>query len=72
MNKWSIDRFEGDTAVLIGEDEALMHLSRAELPSEAGEGSVVAFSDGEWILLPEETQDVRRTLFSLQESLFDE
>lgn len=72
MNKWSIDRFEGDTAVLVGEDETVLQVSRAKLPSEAEEGSVVAFSDGRWIFLPEETQDMRRALFSLQESLFDE
>lgn len=72
MKKWSIDRLEADCAVLVGEDEAVLQLNRLELPSEATEGSIVAFADGEWVVLHEETCETRRVLFSLQESLFDE
>ncbi|MGN0635284.1 MAG: DUF3006 domain-containing protein [Acutalibacteraceae bacterium] len=72
MNKWSIDRFEERFAVLISDAEETRTVLRTVLPPEAKEGEIVLFSDGRWVLLPEETEQLRRELFSLQESLFDE
>ena len=72
MNKWSIDRFEEHLAVLLSDTEESFTVLRSALPPEAKEGEIVGFSDGRWVLLPEETERLRRELFSLQESLFDE
>ncbi len=56
-----LDEFEGDKARLeeIGSRERLVVL-RSELPSEAGEGSVLDDSSGVWALDNEETAARRK------------
>ena len=73
MNRiFSIDRFERQIAALLPQDGAPVHVLRAKLPAGAREGDCVAFQDGAWRLLPEQTKQLREELFALQESLFDE
>ncbi len=69
---FSIDRFEEDLAVLIAQDGGYFPVSAHKLPPDAHEGSLVALQDGRWTVLQEETEELRQSLFDLQESLFDE
>ncbi|MEG1774271.1 MAG: 3H domain-containing protein, partial [Oscillospiraceae bacterium] len=56
---WSLDRFEGDFAVCIAEDQRVCSLPRAELPDQAREGDLLELRDGRWMLNRAET-DARR------------
>ena len=69
---FSIDRFEGELAVLEQEDGRLLHVLRSFLPDTAREGDRIAYQNGAWTILQSETEQLRDELFDLQESLFDE
>ena len=55
--KLTIDRFEGDLAVLIGEDKQPINWPKDKLPGNAKEGSVISF----WLANDlEKTEDDKR------------
>ncbi|MBR6069595.1 MAG: DUF3006 domain-containing protein [Ruminococcus sp.] len=54
----TIDRFEGDYAVL-ETDEGMVNIHRAHLPSSAREGDVVTYSNGGFSIDREATDDLR-------------
>ncbi|MCR5707378.1 Protein of unknown function [Ruminococcus sp. YRD2003] len=54
----TIDRFEGDYAVLETE-EGMVNIHRAHLPSSAREGDVVTYSNGGYTVDREATDDLR-------------
>ena len=54
----TIDRFEGDYAVLETE-EGMVNIHRAHLPSSAREGDVVTYSNGGYSVDREATDDLR-------------
>ena len=52
-----IDRFEGDTAViLLGREETVLHVASSDLPRGGQEGSILMLR---WHLLSSETDAVR-------------
>jgi len=53
--KYTIDRFEGDFAVLEDENRTMKDVPRASLPTEAKEGDVLIFADGKYSVDAEET-----------------
>ncbi|MCQ2491210.1 MAG: DUF3006 domain-containing protein [Ruminococcus sp.] len=55
----TIDRFEGDYAVL-ETDEGMVSIHRAHLPSSAHEGDVVTYSNGGYSVSHADTDERRR------------
>lgn len=70
---YSTDRFEGELAVLISdEDESEMVVEKSMLPSDTEEGSVLRLTeDGIFVSEPEETERRRREFFLYIKSLTD-
>lgn len=67
---YSIDRFEGDWAILIADESGEgIQISRAELPSDAGEGSLLRLENGIWIYDAEATAQRRRAFFERTRNL---
>ena len=64
--KYTVDRFEGDFAVLEDENRTMKDVPRGALPEEAKEGDVLIFAEGSYSLDSEETarrkEDVRERL----------
>lgn len=70
MKQYSIDRFEGDFAVLIGEDETL-DIRRETLPEGTAEGSVVMRTEDGWMVCVDETNDRRLRLAERRRRLLE-
>lgn len=70
MKQYGVDRFEGDYAVLVDGDGRCLNVLRKELPSEIAEGDLVAFNDGEYRLLNEETVERKKEVSDLLDELF--
>jgi len=66
-----IDRFAGDIAICEIEEGGHEHVSRAELPAKAREGSVLVWVEGKWALDLQAEQARRAKLLKLQEDLFE-
>ena len=64
-----IDRFEGDLAVCETED-GLVRILRADLPTNAREGSVLVRMDNAWVLDLHTEAQRRARLLEMQEDLF--
>lgn len=61
---YSTDRFEGEYAILISdEDGSQIITERENIPPEAEEGSILLLQDGQYILDSEETERRRREFF---------
>lgn len=46
---YSIDRFEGDIAVLIDEEKVAHNIARTELPADAKAGDMLRLENGQYI-----------------------
>ncbi len=46
---YSIDRYEGDFAVLIDEEEVARNIPRAQLPADAKAGDMLRLENGQYI-----------------------
>ena len=68
--KYSLDRIEGEYAVLIDENGLPENVPLSLLPKEAKEGSMLENTEGGYLLDAEETNERRKKLFELQNSLF--
>lgn len=66
---YTIDRFEGDTAVLEDENGSAVCVARALLPAEAAESDVLRFADGVYAVDADETAARRAAVLSLQKRL---
>lgn len=44
--RYTLDRFEGDIAVLIGDDASSVDVERTQMPENAKEGDSLIFADG--------------------------
>lgn len=73
MNRWIIDRFEGETAVCEAQaDGAMRTISRALLPAESREGDCLIELPGENFQIDEHETDERRKKMKAQmDSLFE-
>ena len=68
----TLDRFEGDFAVLTMEDgDKAFSVGRDLLPEDAAEGDVLEESAGRWSILMDETRQRAERIRRLAERLFD-
>lgn len=66
-----IDRFEGDVAVVEGEDRVMVEIPRNKIPKEAKEGDSILQINGEYILDEGETQRRRLEIEALSQDLWE-
>lgn len=69
MAVYSVDRIEGDYAVLVGEDKSNVTVSLDRLPAGIKEGNVLRFEGGAYSLDSAEEQQRRSRILALQEKL---
>lgn len=67
-----VDRIEGEYAVCELEDGSMKDIALSELPSETEEGSVLIFTDGEYIIDFKTQEELKTEILALQNSIFDE
>lgn len=69
--KYSIDRFEGEMAVLIPEEDAagMLTLPREALPQGVQEGDLLEATESGWSVLVDETKDRRLRLLARRKRL---
>ena len=66
---YSLDRFEGNWAVLVDEDGESRDVPRTQLPQEAAEGAMLRERDGVFISDEDVTAARRAEILRLQEKL---
>ena len=66
---YSLDRFEGNWAVLVDEDGESRDVPRTQLPQEAAEGDMLRERDGVFISDEDVTAARRAEILRLQEKL---
>ena len=71
MKRFTVDRFEGDKAVLECENGAMACFDRASLPKNIKEGDVLHFEAGSCYLSAEETAQRRMKMKKLLSSLME-
>lgn len=72
MKYFSIDRFEGDFAVCVGDDEEVVKVKRSKIPKYAREGDVLRLVDNTYEIDKEETKNRKKEIYNLQDELFSE
>lgn len=72
MEYFSVDRIEGDRAVLVSDSEKKIIVSLNEFPFPLSEGTVVSFKDGAYVHEEDEEQRRKNRIFDLQQFLFGE
>ncbi len=71
MRKFSVDRFEGDIAVLIDEQGASIEISREMLPDGCEEGEIICFDGKKYSLDIKSTEAARSEVRALLDELFE-
>ena len=66
---YSIDRFEGDIAVLINEEETAHTVARAELPADVKVGDMLRVENGQYIPDDDAARARREQILRLQNKL---
>lgn len=66
---YSIDRFEGDIAVLIDEDEVAHTVVRTRLPEQIKEGDMLRFENERYVLDDAAASSRREQILRLQNKL---
>ena len=72
MKRFTVDRFEGDKAVLECENGETAVFERRALPKNIKEGDVLRFDGGSCYLSAEETAKRRKKIRRLMDSLFED
>lgn len=72
MKRFTVDRLEGDKAVLECENGDFAVFDRTSLPKNIKEGDVLRFEAGNCYLNAEETERRRQKMQRLMQSLFDD
>ena len=70
MKKFIVDRFEGEKAVLQGENGEQNIIDRASLPKNISEGDVLRFEQESCFLSAEETEKRKDQIKKKMEALF--
>lgn len=65
---YSVDRFEGDFAILESETE-LIQVLKNSLPEEVQEGDLLAYIESDWKLLSEETESRKQKLIERRQRM---
>ncbi len=71
LKKFTVDRFEGDKAVLECENGDFITLDKTSLPKNIQEGDVLNFNVNSYFLDAEETAKRKKHIKSLMDSLFE-
>ncbi len=66
---YSIDRFEGDVAVLIDEEKVAHNISRAQLPVDVKAGDMLRLENGQYIPDDDAARARREQILRLQNKL---
>lgn len=66
----SIDRFEGEYAVCVDDDENIVSIDRKLIRGKAVSGDVIDEKDGVYIVLENETERRKNEIRKLQDELF--
>ena len=66
----SIDRFEGEYAVCVDDDENIVSIDRKLIIGKAVSGDVIDEKDGVYIVLENETERRKNEIRKLQDELF--
>ena len=70
MKHFSIDRFDGDLAICVGDDEEIVQIKRNKIPKDAREGDVLKLVDNIYEIDKEETKNRKEEIYNLQNELF--
>ena len=72
MKKFTVDRIEGEIAVLKCENGSFVNMELASLPKNIREGDIIRFDSNSCFLSTEETDHRRRKMQKLMDKLFTE
>ncbi len=70
MQYLSIDRFEGNFAVCVDDDENIIKIKRTKIPKKAKEGDVLKVLNGVYEIDDKETKIRKKEMYDLQDELF--
>lgn len=70
MKQYSVDRFEGDQVILVGEQDTLI-LSRKKFPKEIKEGTILFWNGKEYQIDEEASEQRRKQAAELIGNLFE-
>lgn len=69
MTKGTIDRFEGDYAVV--EIEGVMHnIKRSYIPADAREGDIIIYNNNQWVIDQKGTEALKKEVQKLADELW--
>lgn len=71
MKKGTIDRFEGELAVIEFDDE-MKDISKSKLPKEANVGDVLVFDGDKITIDAKETKKLKKEIDDLMDELFED
>lgn len=71
MTKIIVDRIEEDIAIC-EENDKTVFIPIASLPQDIKEGDILTLSENGYIICKKDTDERRKKLFELQNSLFDQ
>ncbi len=66
---YSVDRIEGELAVLVDENEAVCHVALTELPLHTKEGDMLRLVDGHYVADDASAKARREQVLRLQDKL---
>ena len=66
---YSIDRFEGECAVLEKEDGTFLNVLKKFLPENAKEGDLIQWDGSAWVIQTQQTMDRREALLAYRRKL---
>ena len=72
MKKFTVDRIEGELAVLECENGSFVNMELDSLPKNIREGDIIRFDSNSCFLSAEETDHRRRKMQKLMDKLFTE
>ena len=72
MKKFTVDRIEGEIAVLECENGSFVNMELASLPKNIREGDIIRFDSNSCFLSTEENDHRRRKMQKLMDKLFTE
>lgn len=67
----TIDRFEGEYAVCIDENEGTVNIHISQVPANAKEGDILEKQNDKFIVNSEKTRLKREEIIKLQDSLWE-
>ncbi len=73
MEKWSVDRIEGDLAVLMNDEKRTQNVPLSKFPGKISAGDIVfEQSDGSFQVDAAVTAEKKKNMFDLQKKIFSD